>query len=472
MSPQAIAETYTTEVLSGYDFFKPEILEKLFRKYGDQGMSYFQTLRLMGFETPVANDTYSHFEENRTHEVFHVGSAGITGATAGVAKTVTLEGSDLGAGGTGAPLNTFYPRLNDVVMFPNETTALITDVNISTPSAPIITMAPLDDTKSIPVMASGDPIIIISSLWSEQSGQPTGAVKGTTKYENDAQIIKETISTSGTNLVTQTWFTKYGDTGKSIVGYWTVGLLDIDFRMNLKIDGALLFGERVTTLTDAVTGHAYKGTQGLFPYIRANGDVEEIAEGAFSVTDFDTIDRYLDQQGVSKQTLVMPGINRHQELENTLKAYFQDTNINYTRDVVNSEIFNGSKSKAASVNFKLMGKSERTFMFKRFNNMNNPKTYGVTNAEGVGAYEMPNYAVFLPVGTTKDAKSRKLVNNIGCRYRTLGGYSRRMEVFNLGGAGTGLKVSQIDELNTYMRSHMGAHHASGNQMVLVSPALV
>jgi hypothetical protein len=42
-----------------------------------------------------------------------------------------------------------------------------------------------------------------------------------------------------------------------------------------------------------------------------------------------------------------------------------------------------------------------------------------------------------------------------------------MEVWQVGGAGEGLKVTDIDERNTYQRTHIGAHQRGGNQMVLL-----
>jgi hypothetical protein len=44
-----------------------------------------------------------------------------------------------------------------------------------------------------------------------------------------------------------------------------------------------------------------------------------------------------------------------------------------------------------------------------------------------------------------------------------------MEVWEVGGAGTGLKVNGIDKRNTYQRCHVGAHFRGGNQFVLMEP---
>ena len=54
----ALAQMYASDVISGFDIYKPEKLNVLFMRYGDQGASYFQLLRSMGFEKMVSNDTY------------------------------------------------------------------------------------------------------------------------------------------------------------------------------------------------------------------------------------------------------------------------------------------------------------------------------------------------------------------------------------------------------------------------------
>jgi len=45
MASQAMTAPYAEQLLSGFDFYKPEIMNTLFRKKGDQGMSYFMLLK-------------------------------------------------------------------------------------------------------------------------------------------------------------------------------------------------------------------------------------------------------------------------------------------------------------------------------------------------------------------------------------------------------------------------------------------
>ena len=101
---------------------------------------------------------------------------------------------------------------------------------------------------------------------------------------------------------------------------------------------------------------------------------------------------------------------------------------------------------------------------KRMGVFNNPKLYGAAG------YEAPMLGIWMPINRRKDPVSGNMVASIGCRYRGLGKYNRRMEVWQVGGAGEGLKVTEFDTRNTYMRAHIGAHFRGGNQFLLMEPS--
>ena len=457
MGPDAIAQIYASDIVSGFDIHKPEKLNVLFSRYGDQGASFFQLLRSMGFEKPVANDTYGHYEENRIHEVIHVLDA-VQQPAVGADIQFTLDPVDLDAN------NNFYLRLWDVLLFPNEVTGSVTVRDVTIPGAPVITVSPNEVTDQFPALTAGEELVIMSSAFSEGSGQPEGAVSGTWEYDNDAQIIKETIGFTGTEMVNQTWF-DVTSKGQSIPAYYFKGQIDIDYRMALKIDGALLWGKRSTNvITDAATGRPIKTTEGAIPYIRRIGNEQTYAAGAFSIDEFDEMDNTLDREHAGNRILGLLGITLSQDIENSLVSYFANTNINYARQATNAALFNSNEALSASVNFTYLTKSERTFMLQRMGVFNNPKLYGATG------YNAPTMGLWFPINRRKDPVSGNMVDSIGTRYRALGKYSRRMEVWQVGGAGEGLKVTQFDSRNTYQRCHVGGHFRGGNQFVLMETA--
>jgi len=263
----------------------------------------------------------------------------------------------------------------------------------------------------------------------------------------------------------KTWFNVTSE-GDSIPSWYFKGQEDIDYRMALKIDGALMFGKRVTN-PNAVDANnqnrAYKGTEGIIPYTRRLGTIVPNTPGSFTVDTFDLIDRTLEAEYVGNYSLFMPGIQLHQDVENTLKTYFTDTNIIFAKEAVNKDIFHKKDSLAASVNFKYLCKSERTFMFHRLKNWNNPKTFGADD------FKMKRMGLVLPVDQKKDKMDGSMKSSIGTRYKGLNGMSRRMKVWRSGTAMDGIKVGDIDEDNTYQLAHIGAEHFGGNRFVLIDP---
>lgn len=455
MGPEAIAQIYASDIVSGFDIHKPENLNVLFSRFGDQGASYFQLLRSMGFEEQVSLDEYGHWEENRIHEIIHVRDI-VAQPAVGDPITFTLDLQDLDVN------NNFYSRQWDQILFPNEVPGSITEINTTIPAAPTITVEPNEITDQFPALAAGEELVIFSDAWSEGSGQPDPALRGVWRYDNCAQIIKETIGYTGTEMVNQTWF-NVTSKGQSIPAYYFLGQVDIDYRMALKIDGALLWGKQTTNtaLIDPDTGRPIKTTEGWIPYTRRVGNEQTYVAGAFDVDEFDDMDNTLDREHAGNYILGLLGISLHQDIENSLVTYFANTNINFTKQATNSALFNSNEALSASVNFTYLTKSERTFLMKRMGVFNNPKLYGASG------YEAPRMGLWMPINKRKDPVSGNMVSSIGTRYRGLGKYNRRMEVWQVGGAGEGLKVTEFDQRHTYMRAHVGAHFRGGNQFVLM-----
>jgi len=457
MNPDAIAQIYASDIVSGFDIHKPEYLNSLFSRYGDQGASFFQLVRSMGFEKSVANDTYGHFEENHIHEIVH--SREIVAQPAqGEPIVFTLDTTDLDAN------NNFYLRKFDQMLFPNEVTGIVVDIDVTDPTAPDITVEPNESTDRFPALTAGEELVIVSNAFSEGSGQPEGAVSGTWEYSNSAQIIKETIGYTGTEMVNQTWF-DVTTKGQSIPAFYFKGQIDIDYRMALRIDGALMWGKQTTNITGVIDddneNRVIKTTEGLIPYTRRVGNEQSYAAGAFDVDEFNEMDNTLDREFAGNYILGLLGITLHQNIEDSLKTYFANTNISFAKQTTNDVLFNKNEALGASVNFTYLTKSERTFLMKRLGSFNNKKLAG---ADG---YEAPTIGVWMPINKKKDPVSGNMVDSIGTRYRALGKYSRRMEVWQVGGAGEGLKVTEFDKRHTYQRCHVGAHFRGGNQFILM-----
>lgn len=461
-TPNAVASMMTEQLWSVYDYAKPEVAMELFRTHGYQGLSSLQLLRSMGRERPITQDEWSAYEDDYIVETFHsLGNVGDPGA--GVDLTVTLDPADLDAD------NRFYPRVGYIVTMPNETQGHIYAINTTTPTAPVLTIRPVHATKTLGAVTAGQEISITNGAWGAGTDQPVSAQRGATKRSFVAQIFKESIGAEGTQLVNSTWFSKY-DTGENLIGWYSPAYLDAEYRLSLIEDGAYLFGETNTNATLVVpngeegAGNTIKTTKGLVPHIRDLGNVFPYVPGTLNVEDFDQVDLYLTQQGVdSPFVMMLNGVRLAHEIENVLVDFNKDTGVDFTR--VTESVFKGNDKLAVSVNFQMLTKGNRTFLFKRMDNFSNPKTFGATG------YDMDKYGLVLPLTSMKDPKSGEKLQNLESCYRALGGYSRRYEVFTIGGAGGGGRyVTSVDKTNTFLRGHHGLQAMKVNQMMMFDPS--
>lgn len=462
--PASTSGVFASELISTFDIDKPERLNVLFRSKGDQGMGYFRIIESLGFKMPTAQDTYEHDEEDWIHETFNTLN-NVADPGAGNNALITLDPINLDSG------NRFYPRQWDTVMFPtSEVTGAIIDIDVTTPTAPVLTVRPNEVTDNIGALTAGQEFIIISAGFSEGSTQPAGAVTSTFHYDNDAQIIKETLEATGSEMTNQKWVTQLsGDQvrggSKDIPAYYLKGQMDTDYRMNLKIDGALLFQKRTTNvITDPDTGRQIKTTEGLVPYIRRVGNTINYTPGLFSVQRFNQIVKRLDKEFAPDYICSLLGIDLDLEVEDTLKDYFNNTNITYAHERMTNDLFYGNEGLMASVGFASLVKGSRVFGFKKMPIFSHAKIYGAPG------YSTAGLGVMIPMAKKKNKLTQKDLPTIGVRYKKLGPYNRMMEVWNVSGAGPFQKVIAQDVHQHFLRCHVGGHFMAGNQMVLLDPA--
>ena len=209
----SFAAEYASDIVSTFDIDKPEVLNTLFRSKGDQGVGFFRTIDSLGFKSPVSQDEYSHHEEDWIHETIHANAA-TSAAAANAPQNIVLQAS------TDIRLNKYYPRLWDIVMFPNGVTASVTSISGTVPTI-TVQLTPNQLGDNIPAISAGQELIIMSAAFSEGSDQPESAFAGTYKYTNNVQIIKERMSVTGTEMTNRKWFDK-DSSGRAINAYYVL----------------------------------------------------------------------------------------------------------------------------------------------------------------------------------------------------------------------------------------------------------
>jgi len=431
-NPAAASAAYTDSYVSSFDvdIHKPDKRNALFRQYGNQGLTFFQLLDTLGNITPSTQTQVSHFEEDWIHETLVAGSAVAAGA-AGAAITIPIDSSTVDSEGN------FYVREGDVILFPSRAVGVVTAVN-KTSGSESATVVPHDETEVLGPVASGQNLVIFSNEFNERTGNPEGRVTKPLEFFFKHQIIKETIEVSGSEMTNKSWIDKDSD-GRSINAWHLKGeQVDLDYRFALAVDGASLFNKPINN--PALGG--LRSMTGLIPWIKSGGNEAFYTPGTLTIADFDAMTRRLDKYFAPGEHLGMLGIGLFQNIENLFLDSFEQNPVIYA---------NGSrKGQKIDIDVKQLIKTDRKYNFKKMDSFNHPKLYGANG------YNIDGLGVWIPMGTTKDSKTKQQLPYVGMRYKELNGVSRRVKTWMTGSAGVDRPTNDIDERVMNQRAELAS----------------
>lgn len=449
----------TENVVTLFDWVMPQYWNKIAARYGNQFNGIYQFLASAGREEAVANDTWYAYEENRYTRSISSASLSTTSPGAGNPVTVTLASGDHTNSGKYS-----LPRVGEIVMTVDEIPCQITAKSTTVAGAHTITITPLEVTDDIGDI-TGEKLIIVSGAKASGTGQIDGTVVGATKRTFYSQIFDETVGIEGSQLVKELWF-KTIDDGRSVEEWYTPGIARAEKLLYDKIDGAFTWGK---VNTNSITETTARGsintvftTKGIVPWIDELGKAMTITAGAFDMADLDEATLYMKQQGIVSNAAVMfAGPQLMQDVRTAAQAYIDGNGTDFAPVV--KTLF-GGQERALSVNFTQLNLGDMTYMLKEVGTWSDPERYSATG------FDMPKYGIIMPMAKVKDVKSGVMLDNLAVKYRAMGNYSRRFELWNVSGAGgAGYKpyVTDIDEAMWYLRSHMGLQALKMNQAIIM-----
>lgn len=470
--------TYMNEAMwSTYDIGKPQVATELFKRYGYEGTNFLGLMRTLSREEPVANDTFYAYEDNRFIDDIVV-LADVADPGVGNDISFVLAPAKLDA------LNNFFAREGFAVTIPGtEVQAHIYDIDVTTPTAPIITLKPVRSTDNIGALTAGTTLSITNGAWAAGTGQPDPVTKGPIKRQYWSQIFKESAGTEGTQLANQKWY-DMDSFGNDQKGYYNPAVMEMENRLAVIEDGAYLFGVDATNLSLTTTTrrnstNTIRYTKGVIPWTRELGWTMPYTAGSFDIDDFDDMGLYMLSQGVTSDA-VMTCIG--QRLSNDMEAEMvswisANSNTDFTS--VKKRYFENSMDPGAKgdlndyaldIGFSMIRKGRYTYLLKSMTNFSNPKTYGNTG------YDMDQYGLALPLSQGKDAVSKTKMYNFTSKYRAYNGTSRKYVMFALAGAGNiipgsnGVSVDDVDEIRVGVRTHHGFQGTLMNQSIMMDPS--
>ena len=452
----------TEQVVSFLDYLEPQYWNQVGARYGYQFDGVYQILRALGREEPVSRDEWYAYEENRYQRSITCYNVDSASPGAGVAVVVTLPTAEHEMGG-----KVSFPRVGDMVLTATEIPCFISAKSTTYDNAHTITINPVEVTDDLGDLHTKK-LIIFSGAKAAGMGQPDSTFVGKTKRSFVAQIIPESIGQEGTQFVNQEW-TRAIDDGRDFNGWYNPGLMMAEYRLNRKIDGAFTWGKAntkgLTQTTHRGAVNSLKLTKGIVPWITELGKEMTITPGSFDIGDLDEVSLYQKQQGVtSGYGLILEGPEAAIDIRNATKDYIDGNGTDYTK-VINA-FFGGKGDMAVSVNFKVLNLGDFCYIRKEVPAWSDPTAYAETT------FKMPQYVIVVPLEKYKDPESGVLMDNVASRYRALGNYSRRMEVWHDGAAGGDAfkpYIGEYDEAMLFLRAHLGFQALKMNRGVIMRP---
>jgi len=461
--PSVITQGTNTVNIGLFGINKPELLNKLVNRFGDQGLDYFMYLKSLGWVRPTGQETFGHFEDDWLHQTWTVGApAGSPGA--GNPQTYVLDPSSINAAN-----GLYYPQVNDTVLFSGGggEVGSISAITGTFPAPVSITIAPKSPTMNFPALLAGDVLVINGNNQSEGADGATrrSIFDNLFQYQNTLQIVYTKYDVTGSQMANGATYIPGDTNGQNYVADYMRGMFNAEYRHSLNISMTLLTGQQNTNLLPDPfnPGTLLTGTEGLLPYMRRTANPYPYAAGTLSLSDDDAIARILEAEFAGKYIIRFMGRDLDIETENYLTGFLTPTQTSPAIvEEVASERFKGDKALAMSLDFTYFKKGGYMHMLKPLKILNHPQLLGAAGYEG------HTLGILIPM----DEKRVKIdgvdtqVPSIGCRYKEFAGYNRMAEILEVGGANK-VKTNLVDSNSKLWRSHFGAHHSGGNKMILM-----
>jgi hypothetical protein len=449
--PSAFQQATNENYVSSLSIHKPEVAEDFVNRYGDQ--SLMGLLDAIGAKAPVAQKTFSHWEDDYLHQNFKLQTAA-TITQAGV-KVVVATGYTSDGTGDGK----VFLRVGDIVMNSVGEMALVTiDDDTAGHDEDERTLVCYGAEWAAQTTTS-ETLIIVGNEFAEGTGQPKGITPNANEYTNSVAIMKESFEVTGSEATNKVWF-EVTDPNTGERGYlWYIkGEADTYKRFMNYCETQMLLGQKATNTNAALPGTIDKGgitgTEGLIEFIKSGNQQSYNQLSGFNLSDFDAMIRKLDTQRGSKENMMFCGIDLSLAIDDAVAAMFAGGGINYGS-------FNGAEEIAVAFGFNSFTRGGYTFHKKVYDPFNYSPMMG---ADG---YNYAGMGMVIPGDSGRDSKTREAIPSLRIRYKAAEGYSREMEHWLTGSAGLAQATNDEDNMKCHYRTERGFEGFANNRFMLI-----
>tara|TARA_R100001440_G_scaffold46937_4_gene66721 strand:+ start:4295 stop:5782 length:1488 start_codon:yes stop_codon:yes gene_type:complete len=469
----------STNFHAGLSIHEPDVSEDFVKRYGNQGITGF--LDMISAKAPVAQKEYYHYEEDFIHQ-----NVTVTAENTGLASTDgreyalnvasdevigAIDGGDNAAdvscplrignivqnhyGETGVVVAIFGGKYGNAGTFMDGYATGVTGGTAAANDQIVFHVLSYDGTI-MTAPANGDTLIIIGMEFAEATGQPSGLTPQVIEYKNNTMIMKESYRVSGSEATNKIWFEVEDEsTGQRGYLWYLKGEGDTYKRFMDYCEMQMLLGNQADAAAEISTSTNLKGSEGLIPFIRNNGNTHNYNQlGGFNLGDFDAMIRTLDRFRGSRENTIFAGIDLSLAIDDAVAAMFAGGGISYGA-------FNGAEEIAVAMGFKSFMRGGYVFHKKTYEALSHFPMLGAAN------FEYPGMGIVIPGDNGKDARTGDNIPSLRIRYKEAGGYSREMEHWLTGSAGLEQATSEVDELRCHYRTERGFEGFAPNRFFLI-----
>lgn len=449
----------------------PAAYRQMVQAYGHANL-FTEVLDSLGFASISApsQSPYIDFyfeEEDQRH--FTIGSVVTAQSGAGGTVVVALAASEMK---TIEGRRFSRPRKNEVLKDKNGLNWKIESKNTAV-NPHQLTLKPSLQTQTGTFLAN-DRFSILAPRFAEATGQPTGLVSDYGMYTNMFAIYKETDLTSGTNMTTKLdWYNVPGLSGYA----YQKGIQKAEVRHDVNVSRGLVFD----TLSDNTfdfspdfdTDVLDHGTEGFIAGSESQGKIQTYDKAAgYDMSDFRRGEAWYRQKNLPTSDIaVIQGGSIASTMQEVLKDYLgKEVNIKFLSQKYLGQRYQSTERFNAEQMFIQLGFNgiqfgNYKFIFREVSELNGMFGEGYT-----GAVDYASWQFFVPIKMYKDPKQEITMNSMQLLHRgqDLGGYQRKVEIWETGGAGpTGkIKTDQWDVRRHYLRSEVALMLVGGKWILI------
>lgn len=469
-------QTFDNNIVGLTDFFEPEVAMDVVRRFGG-GVSLTMFINSMNRWSPSAREEWKRFEEGQYHRPFKVNQTSAAGS-AGAAVDMVLQASEVDTN------NQYYPRRGFIVgvQVGNEIEMCYIQNITRSGSTVTLSVQPFNSGVTLPQLAAGTELSILSHAKAAGTDQPDSSRMTYVDRDYRLQILAETIKADGTVITDQTWAKKFDD-GAKVMNIWNPEWARAELLMDQYIDGMAFLGRinnnSITQTANNINsrtstagiGNTIHTSKGLFTWNREIGGEEQYTDGSWALSNLDDVEDYMRSQGINTATVMhLVGAELKRQIDVAAQGKINAASGGDLQLGVVNQYFGGSKSLSLSLGFDVIKNTSYTHVFQVIDTFDNPWFMGA------GGYNMTKRGLAFPISDVPildETRMKLMLPNVSLRYKSLGGYSRRREVWTNGAAGQGMYnnmyIGETDSLSAFWRAHLGLEALQMNQTIRYTP---